>query len=169
MKSPRQFLSLASSAILLFVAGCNPPAAGPKAGAPAASHADEHTHAGPHAGHVMVVGEEEYHAEWTHDESGKVTFYILDAAGKKDVPIAADEIVIDVKIGTQEPKTYKLAALSPVDGKASAFELVDKGLLGVLESLSTGVTATIQKLTIGSKTFENVKIEEEKYGHDHKH
>ena len=169
MKSPRQFLSLASSAIFLLAAGCNPPAA-PKAGAPAASHAEHaHTHAGPHGGHVMVVGDEEYHAEWTHDESGKVTFYILDASGKKDVPIAADEIVIDVKIGTQEPKTYKLAALSPLDGKASAFELVDKGLLGVLESLSTGVTATIQKLPIGSKTFENVKIEEEQHGAEHKH
>src|SRR6187401_3013788 len=62
-------------------------------------HGHEHVHSGPHKGHLMEIGGEEYHAEWTHDESGKVTFYILDSEAKKEVPIAADEITIDVKVG----------------------------------------------------------------------
>src|SRR5947207_1783574 len=70
-------------------------------------HGHDHVHQGPHKGHLMEIGGEQYHAEWTHDESGKVTFYILDSEAKKEVPIAADEIAIDVKIGDNPPKTFK--------------------------------------------------------------
>src|SRR6476661_3501394 len=90
----------------LWLAGCNSTAnhseKTPKAGD---AHDHEHHHHGPHNGHLMELGEEEYHAEWTHDESGKVTFYILDSEAKKEVPIAADEITIGVKIGDNAPKS----------------------------------------------------------------
>lgn len=153
------------SAALLLMAGCKPAPQAAKNGAHDHDHEHEHAHvhSGPHGGHIMEIGEEEYHAEWTHDENGKVTFYILDSSGKKEVPIAADEIAIEAKIGNQEPMTYRLVAVAPQDGKASAFEVVDKNLEGVLESLSAGVTATIKQLTIGDKTFANVKIEEHKH------
>jgi len=116
-------------AIAFSSAGCQPPAA--KGPGKEAAHEHEHVHHGPHGGHVMAIGDEEYHAEWTHDESGKVTFYLLDAAAKKEVPIAAEEITIDVKVGMHDPVTYKLAAVNPQDGKSATFETVDKELLGV--------------------------------------
>jgi hypothetical protein len=151
-------------AALLWLAGCtgpaNPGAKGPQ-DEHAHDHEHDHAHHGPHHGHLMEIGGEEYHAEWTHDESGKVTFYILDADAKKDVPIASEEIVIDVKIGDNPPATYKLAAVNPMDGKSATFEVVDKQLLGALETLSPGVVATL-KVTIDGKAYEQ-KIEEHKH------
>jgi len=159
----RLWLSISLAALVgLCFSGCN---------SSTAEKHDEHAHVhtGPHGGHIMEIGEEEYHAEWTHDESGKVTFYILDAEAKKEVPIAAEDITIEVKIGMKEPTSYKLAATISNDGKASAFEIVDKNLEGVLEALSEGVTATIKSLTINGKTFDNLKIEEHKHGDEHEH
>ena len=112
----------------------------------------------------MVIGEEEYHAEWTHDESGKVTFYILDAAAKKDVPIAAEQITIDVKIGDNPPKTYELVAVSPMEGKASAFEIVDKQFEALFDQLkSSGLTVTLHA-NINGKQYDQVVKE-----HHHEH
>jgi hypothetical protein len=149
-------------ALVLWLGGCtgpaNPGATGKKV-SDAHDHEHDHAHHGPHKGHLMEIGEEAYHAEWTHDESGKVTFYILDSDAKKDVPIASEEIAIDVKIGDNPPVTYKLAAVNPMDGKSAAFEVVDKQLLGVLETLkSPGIVATL-KVTIDGKAYEQ-KIEE---------
>jgi hypothetical protein len=128
-----------------------------------------HDHAahGPHEGHIIEIGDEEYHAEWTHDDSGKVTVYILDSELKKEVPIAAETITIDTVVNNT-PNTFKLDAVNPSEGdlpKASQFEIVDKGLLGVLESLSKGVTATL-KLTINDKPYEAPIVHDD---HGHKH
>lgn len=153
-------------AIIISLTGCQPPAAKAPTGKEAA-HEHEHAHHGPHGGHIMEIGKEEYHAEWKHDESGKVTFYLLDSAVKKDVPIAAEEIAIDVQVGKNEPVTYKLAAVTPQDGKSATFEIVDKNLLGVLETLkdNTGTVLTLH-VTIDGKTFAQ-KIEEHDHGHAH--
>lgn len=149
-----------------FVA-CNTSNPPPAAKAPDAhdhDHAHDHAHHGPHQGHLMVIGEEEYHAEWTHDESGKVTFYILDAAAKKEVPIAAEQITIDVKIGDNPPKTYELVAVAPIDGKTSAFEIVDKQFEALFDQLkSSGLTLTLH-VNINGKQFDQVVKE-----HDHGH
>src|SRR5262245_5010539 len=117
-------------AVLFALAGCQPPTATKGPADKDAAHDHEHVHHGPHGGHIMELGAEEYHAEWTHDEGGKVTFYLLDSAIKKEVPIAAEEITIDVKIGDHAPVTYKLPAINPQDGKSAKFEVVNKELLG---------------------------------------
>jgi hypothetical protein len=150
----------------IWLAGCIKPAnqRGAPKGAEAHDHEHDHAHHGPHHGHLMEIGEEQYHAEWTHDESGKVTFYILDAEAKKEVPISADEIVIDVKLGDNKPVTYKLAAVNPTDGKSAAFETTDKQLLGVFETLkSPGVVATLH-VNINGKQFDQ-RIEEHEHAH----
>jgi hypothetical protein len=164
MKTGRTGLMVGlAAAVGLLLAGCNN-ASKPNAKGDAAAHDHDHAHHGPHQGHLMEIGEEEYHAEWTHDESGKVTFYILDADAKKEVPIAAEEIVIDVKIGDNAPKEYKLAAVNPKDGKSAVFEIVDKNLLGVLETRkSPGITATLH-VNINGKQFDSV-IKEHEHGH----
>src|SRR3982751_3555980 len=88
---------LVTTAVGVGLAGCTKPAGPAKGKVEEQSH--DHAHHGPHNGHLMEIGEEEYHAEWTHDDSGKITFYVLDSDAKKEVPIAADELTIDVKIG----------------------------------------------------------------------
>jgi hypothetical protein len=165
--TPRVVAFPLAIAAALALAGCQPPPVGqgPAGKTGAHDHDHDHAHHGPHGGHIMEIGEEEYHAEWTHDESGKVTFYLLDSDVKKEVPIAADEISIDVKIGDHAPVTYKLAAVNPQDGKSATFEIVDKNLLGVLETLkdNKGTVCTLH-VTIDGKTFAQ-KIEEHDHGH----
>lgn len=125
----------------------------------------DHHHHGPHEGHLAEVGEEEYHIEWTHDEDGKITVYILDAAAKKEVGVDQPSITIETKVG-DDSSTYDLMAVKPSDeAKASKFEIVDKQLLGAIETLGKAVTATIKELKIGDKTFTDVKLEE----HEHEH
>jgi hypothetical protein len=166
MKSGQSgFVFALGAAVGLWLCGCNNAAhqsAVPKAGG---EEAHDHAHHGPHHGHLMEIGEEEYHAEWTHDESGKVTFYILDGEAKKEVPIAADEIVIDVKIGDNKPVQYKLAAVNPTGGKSAAFEIVDKPFEGLLDQLkkSTSIVLTLH-VNINGKQFDPV-IKEHEHGH----
>jgi hypothetical protein len=152
-------------AVAAWLGGCNRPAdSGPVAKDAGHDHDHEHHHHGPHQGHLMAIGDEEYHAEWTHDESGKVTFYILDAKAKGDVPIDAEEIKIDVKIGNNPPKTYSLVAVNPMGGKASAFEIVDKEFEALFDQLkSPGVVLTLH-VNIGGKQFDE-QVKE----HEHVH
>lgn len=138
-------------------------------GEKAHDHAHDHAAHGPHGGHIIELGEEEYHAEWKHDdESGKVTFYILDAEMKKEVPITASELVIETKVG-ENGKEYKLAAVNPSEDfvpKASQFELEDKGLIVVLQAAGHEGTEATLKVQINDKPY-SAKIEH--WGHDHKH
>jgi hypothetical protein len=173
-------------AVSLWLAGCNPAAPpsstngsgtttdGHDHGHEGHDHAHDHAHHGPHGGELMSIGEEAYHAEWTHDEEGKVTFYILDAEAKKEVPIAAEKITIDVKIGEAEPKTYELMAVNPSGepAKTAQFEIVDKDLLGVIEVLKPddkGVTATLNLEIDGTPYSQKIEKEAHDHGHDHAH
>jgi ABC-type nickel/cobalt efflux system permease component RcnA len=124
-------------------------------------HGHEHVHSGPHKGHLMEIGGEEYHAEWTHDESGKVTFYILDSDAKKEVPIAAEEITIDVKVGDNPPKEYKLTAVTPQDGKSAAFEIVDKEFEGLFDQLKSSSIVLTLHVNINGKQFDEQVKEHE--------
>jgi hypothetical protein len=168
MYGKNAFIAITVAMGLSVIAGCNRAAHDKdRAAASGGGHDHEghdHAHHGPHHGHLIELGEEEYHAEWTHDESGKVAVYILDSEAKKEVPIEAAEIAIDVKIGDNPPVAYKLPAVNPMGGKSATFEIVDKQLLGALEVLkSPGVVATL-KLTINGKPYEQ-RIE----AHEHAH
>lgn len=128
-------------------------------------HAHDHAHEGPHGGHIVEIGEEEYHAEWTHDDSGKVTVYILDATMKKDVPLESQTIAINVKIG-DEAKQYTLESDAPMSNK---FSTENEALVGQLEALSEAVTATLS-LDIGGKHYEApITSGGHDHEHDHKH
>src|SRR4029453_7178223 len=79
--------------VFLWMTGCNPttpPSSNSGSGTTTDSHehdhgheGHDHAHHGTHGGELMAIGNEEYHAEWTHDEEGKITFYILDAEDRK--------------------------------------------------------------------------------------
>lgn len=136
-----------------------------------AGHDHDHGHEGPHQGHLLEPDTEGYHFEWAHTEDGKVTVYVLDGTAKKDLPIKASEIAIDVKIG-EKVQTFKLPAVdaNESDKTAAKFEIVDKQLLGVLEALDPkgkGVTATVIANVEGLEKPITAKIEA--HEHDHKH
>jgi len=158
-------ITAAMLGMVALASGCGGGAPAP-AGTGTSGGGHTHTHLGPHKGHVMVLGKEEYHAEWTLDEAaGKVTFYILDSEAKQDVPTDAKEITIDAKIGQNAPKTYTLAALNPQDGKSAAFELVDANLEGALRAKGAGTVCTLH-VNINGKPFDEV-IKEEEHTDDH--
>lgn len=171
-----------AAGVTLWLSGCTPPApptSSTGSGSTTDGHADEHgheghehSHHGPHGGDIMVIGDEKYHAEWTHNEEGKITFYILDSEAKNEVPTAAEKITIDVKIGEKDPITYELLAVNPSgdEKKTAQFEITDKELEAVIEGLTPeakGVTATLN-VDINGTPFSQ-KIEKEAHDHDHAH
>jgi hypothetical protein len=174
-----------AAGVSLWLAGCNPtnpPSStggsgttdGHDHGHEGHDHAHDHAHHGPHGGDLMAIGDEEYHAEWTHDEEGKITFYILDAEAKKEVPIAAEKITIDVQIGENDPVTYELLAVNPSgdDMKTAQFEITDKELLAVIEGLTAeakGVVATLNVVINDTPFSQKIEKEDHDHGHDHAH
>jgi hypothetical protein len=171
----RRIITLAAlplaMAAALYLAGCNGDA--DKTDADKAAEHDDHDHAhhahGPHGGALVELGDDEkYHAEWVTEETGKVSVWILDGTGEKEVPIAAEKVTID----TKDPKgesSFDLAAVNRTEGDMpTAFQFEIEGsqgkeLLGVLEALGGEVTATL-KADINGDASEG-KIEK----HEHKH
>lgn len=157
----------------LFLFGCDAQqSAEPTDTTDQASDAHEHGHshdeAGPHGGHLVELGDEEYHLEWTHDdESGLVTVFVLDATAKELVPIAAESITITVKV--EETAEYKLAAVDPSGEppKASQFAVEDKLLITGLQMAGQG-SETEASLTIEGKDYTGV-FEHHAHGHGHAH
>jgi hypothetical protein len=95
-----------------------------------ADHDDEHAeheeeHEGPHGGHVIELGRShEYHAELVDDEQAStVTVYILDH-DLEELPIGATTVSLNLAADGQATP-FKLAAVSPADGKASQFTSAD--------------------------------------------
>lgn len=142
-------------ALLAMVAwvGCNNSAN--NGGAKQVAQHEDHAHPeeGPHHGHLIELGAEEYHAELTHDDATKtVTVYLLDSSAKKAVAIAETELVVNLVVDGA-PRQAKLAA-APQEGdpagQSSRFSLTDEKLLDALEAPKT--TGRIN-VTIGGKPY----------------
>src|SRR5262245_25552956 len=130
-----RFVTLATFSLatltFLYLSGCN---GGQDADKKNGDKSEEHDHAhahGPHGGASVELGsDEKYHAEWATDESGKVTVWILDGAGEKEVPIAAETVTIN----TKDPKgeaSFELAAVDRTAGdKPMAFQFEIDGAKG---------------------------------------
>ena len=68
-------------------------------------HGHAHAESGPHGGHVIEIGDEQLHAEWTHDD-GEVVVFLLDSTAKSDATISDESVLITTKIGETE-KSYE--------------------------------------------------------------
>ena len=116
-----------------------------------------HSHAtlGPHHGHLVELGDEDYHAEWRFDNSsGKVTIYLLDADVKKDVTTTADQITVRVTQG-KITSEYELPAINASESDpptASQFEVVNAELLESLKAVGHGIEAKLS-VTIEDKQY----------------
>lgn len=139
-------------ALLVFgglAAGCSPEPVAPPGAAQAgshdhAAHGHEHGHSHAHdAGHgdslhggkLIELGKEEYHAEVVDNQAaGSLLIYVLDGSAKKSMPIAAEEITINLK-QAGKPAQFKLPAYPDSrdpEGKSSRFISSDKDLLAGL-------------------------------------
>ena len=155
----------------ILAAGCqqspsSPPPSSGESQHPEDEHDHDHGALGPHGGHVLVLGDEQYHAEWTHDDkSGEIAIYLLDADIKEDVATAAELITIATTI-REETQTYELAADNQDQAdppRASRFKTTNPNLLTALKQAGSGVDAQVRVVIDGSLfrgTFE-------KHDHDH--
>jgi hypothetical protein len=159
---------VASFGLALTISGCScegPPAKkttgngknadGPSAKKDEHDH-DHHDHAsmhGPHGGHVLELGHEDYHAEWLEDDaSGKITVILLDDKVEKEVAIDAAEIEIKTKVAGEE-KSFKLPSAGEPDKPSARFELEDKTLLAILEAAGKDGTEAQLHVRIKGKDY----------------
>lgn len=136
-------------------------------------HGHSHDDVGPHEGHLIEVGEEEYHVEWVHDdEEGTITFYLLDGNAKEEVPIAARDFVLEL-VNEEEPSAEPLRPMltavgaSGDEGKTAQFELTDRIAVQSILAGSDKVTARL-RLTIDGVPYKE-KIKHDAHGHSHAH
>lgn len=165
-------LAIASSALMVAFtfAGCSKPAA-PDAATAEGEHAHDeaggHPEEGPHHGHLIELGNEEYHAELTHDDATKtVTVYLLDGSAKAAAPIAATELMLNLAVAGKPLQVTLAAAPQEGDpaGQASRFSVVDEA---ALEALEAATTTGRLNVTIGDKSYSG-PIEHHEHG-EHAH
>lgn len=122
---------------------------------------DAHNHSaeGPHGGHLIVLGNEEYHVELTHDESTHtVTVYLLDTAAAESA--TADQSVIVLQLF--QDGDFVDYTLKATDG-ASKFSVADEKLCDAL-SHADEVHGRL-KVTIAGKPYTGV-IEHHAHAHE---
>ena len=129
-------------------------------------HGHDHGSEGPHGGHILGLGDEEFHLEWLHNESGKLTFYLLDAAAKADVSTAAKSIAITTTI-IDETATVTLNTTTPDGDEHNKFEAIDPVLLERLKLVGHGVAASAS-VQIDGKQYTG-EFEHHDHGHGHSH
>lgn len=92
------------------------------------AHDHHHHDLGPHGGHVVELGEEEYHAEVVLDEATrKLTVYLFGADGTTPHAIAEPSLTVNLKVGEQ-PAALTLTAEAQdgeAEGQSSQFVLAE--------------------------------------------
>jgi hypothetical protein len=119
-----------------------------------AGHEHGHSSTGPNGGHLIELGEEDYHAELVHDDyQPSVSLYLLDAQARSPVVTATKEMLLNVLVNGA-PQQFKLMA-APLsgekDGSASRFHSTDESLWRLIsdESKLSGRF----NVSIGGKQF----------------
>ena len=130
-------------------------------------HDHSHAELGPNGGHLLELGEEKYHAEWVHDDqAGKLTVFVLDGSAKQLVPIAAEKLTLEKKVGERADQ-FELVAVDRQGEtpQTAKFEIVDKSLIEALKMVGDGVEANLT-LDVNGESF---TVPFAKHEHEHKH
>lgn len=159
----------------MLLSGCtgssNSGGSAPPAATTAENHDHDHAHAteGPHHGDLVELGNEEYHAEIVHGDSGEVTVYVLDSGAAKAVSIEATEVTINLSHKGEAEQFKLLTAPDSGDpeGKSSRFTLKDEHLAEDLDA--KGAVAKLV-ITINGKQYTGkIEHDHDHEGHDHEH
>ena len=139
------------------------------------AHGHSHDKPGPAGGHLLEIGDEDYHVEWVHDEDDEsvIEFIVRDEMAKEEVPIDAEQITIEftsVDDSGEEIKrevAAKAVGRTKEEPKTARFELNDRIAIGNILGESDEVTAVL-KITIDGVAYER-EIEHAGHGHGHSH
>jgi hypothetical protein len=118
------------------------------------AHVEEHAHDhadmhGPHNGHIIELGGEDYHAELTLDAAArKLTVYLLQSDMKTPLPVDATAVQVRLKDGETSTEVVLAPQPQPNDGegKASQFQQAEGTLpesIKDAEGLNGEVVVTI--------------------------
>ncbi|MEX0726595.1 MAG: hypothetical protein WEB58_20630 [Planctomycetaceae bacterium] len=142
-----------------------------------AAHDHDHDHGhghGPHEGHLLELGEHEYHAEVVFDGASRnLTVYILGADAKSPLPIANDAVVFELEEGEDELELAITAVPleGEPEGKSSRFEVAGDAVPERIKS-EEDLEGHLH-ITIEGKEFEGELHHDgdHEHGHedDHKH
>lgn len=132
-------------------------------------HGHDHAAHGPNGGHLLEVGEEQYHVEVVFDKDKRtLTAFILGPDAKTAHPIAGETIDFDMEIGDKEHE-IPLAA-KPLegekDGKSSRFVAEGKAIPESVKAESD-LNGHFH-LDIGEDHF-HVDLTHGDHDHDHDH
>ena len=139
-------------------------------------HGHSHDDPGPAGGHILEIGDEEYHVEWVHDEDDDsvITFIVRDEMAKEEFPIAADRMVLEFTVEDASGQESKREVDVPAVGqsadnpKTAKFELTDRVAIGNILGGSEDVT-TVLKVTIDGVAYEKQIEHHAGHGHSHSH
>lgn len=134
-------------------------------------HSHEHPEFGPHEGHIIELGDHEYHAELVFDPDTKtVTVYLLGHDLDESLPVELEELTLMLSIDGQE-QAFALEA-APLEGEAegesSRFELSGDPIIAEhiadVEELAGHVEVTIK-----GTEYKGEITHDHDHGHDHGH
>jgi hypothetical protein len=132
-----------------------------------ADHEHAHSHEGVHGGHIIELGDENYHAELVHDDAThKVGVYLLDGTAKAAAPIDTPSITINCCGVGDNPNQYTLVPTPQAGdpaGQASYFELVSEELVDGLDA--EGGVARLNIVIAGKPFVGEIDL----HGHEHDH
>jgi hypothetical protein len=141
-KSSAARVWIVAACVLVGVVGCG----GEPEKKPAEASAPVIPTVGTHGGRIVALGAKEYHVEVAHDPAvGTVSFFLLDASGKKRAPISAFEIVVNTKVGvaSTEHKIFSQPQREDTGGLTSRFVATDKKVVDAIMAPGTEVEIVI--------------------------
>ena len=128
---------------------------------------EEHHAHGPNGGHIVELGEEEFHAEVAVDKDRKLTVWLLDESMKAAKPVENGTVQILTKVDAKDVTLDLVAA--PLDGEkdghCSRFELSADKVPGAVMDIE-GLTGDLT-LKFGDKSLKTSLTEEHDHGHAH--
>ncbi|MGE3313961.1 MAG: hypothetical protein AB7O26_02515 [Planctomycetaceae bacterium] len=165
---------LATASLLVFAAGCDAGKKGdfkevPK-GTKVVETAHHHHEHGPHGGHIIELGDEEYHAEVAPNAEKKVIdIYLLGPDGKKPQTTDAKEASLNLTIAGKPHQLKATAAplKGEPEGQSSHFEAAVKDEIRTDVSNVEALRGQLV-VTIGGKQYTG-KLDDHDHDHDHDH
>jgi hypothetical protein len=131
----------------------------------------EHGHPseGPHHGHLIELGNEEYHAELLHDDdTHTVTIFILDSSAENEVAIPENGVTLNVVVAGK-PTQFKMTPVGAANEIASQFQVVSEELHEALEGdgdMNGRLNATIDgKPYVGRIEHHSHEDDDHEHGH----
>jgi hypothetical protein len=165
-------ITLPAAAVLILAAGCNKGddefrEFGSEDNVTNTTPEPEHPAHGPHDGHLIELGAEEYHGEIVMDPATRnITVYLLGPDAATAALISEPSVTLNLKVGeTPTPLTLSAAPQEgESDGKSSRFEIAGESLPEAIhdeEDLHGELVVTIE-----GRQFRG-EISHDHAGHDH--